>query len=122
MLSSRTLHISIDKSYDEVYEFLQQPQNFDKWAAGLATGLHPRPDGTWVAETPLGHLEVTFSSPNGYGVLDHTVYSMTERYTHLDPSYLKAASEALNKLLSFVLSSPLQSRAVTKHNPLNTAA
>ena len=74
MLTSRTLSISIEKPYDEVYDFAHRPENFSRWAEGLAIGLIPRPDGLWVAETPLGHLDVQFSSANGYGVLDHTVY------------------------------------------------
>lgn len=77
MMSARTFSIFISKAFDEVYTFAQEPQNFAKWAEGFGSGLHPRPDGTWVAEGPMGHIEVSFSVPNGYGVLDHTVYLPT---------------------------------------------
>lgn len=56
-MTSRTLGISIDRDYDDVYGFLAAPENFAKWASGM--------DAT---------AEVTTTPANEFGVLDHTVH------------------------------------------------
>ena len=53
MLSAQTLHVAINRSCDEVYAFLSQPENFPLWAKGLANSLR-REDEDWVADTPQG--------------------------------------------------------------------
>lgn len=70
---SRSLSVSIERPLKDAYDFLQQPQNFSKWASGLANSLH-QVDGKWKADTPEGPMEVRFSAPNAFGVLDHWVY------------------------------------------------
>jgi integrase len=52
----------------------------------------------WEVSAQLGHRL------NGY--------SMTERYTHLDPTYLQKSCEALDGLLSAILTRPLQYRGI----------
>ena len=69
----RHLSVSIDRSFEQAYEFLCKPENFPKWASGLAKSLK-RVQGEWVAETPEGTMSVEFSERNAYGVLDHWVY------------------------------------------------
>lgn len=54
---SRTVSVRIDRRYEEVYEFLADHRNFAKWASGMDTSV-----------------PVTYSEPNDYGVLDHTVH------------------------------------------------
>lgn len=70
---SRCLSITIERSFNDAYEFLRQPLNFSRWASGLANSLH-QVDGRWMAGTPEGPMEVRFSAPNAFGVLDHWVY------------------------------------------------
>ena len=53
MLSAQTLHVAINRSCDEVYAFLSQPENFPLWAKGLANSLR-REDEDWVADTHRG--------------------------------------------------------------------
>lgn len=72
MLSAQTLHVAINRSCDEVYAFLSQPENFPLWAKGLANSLR-REDEDWVADTPQGRIRIRFSAPNDFGVLDHWV-------------------------------------------------
>jgi hypothetical protein len=48
------------------------PENFLKWASGLAGSL-TRVGEDWVAETPEGRALVRFSERNSRGVLDHSV-------------------------------------------------
>jgi hypothetical protein len=68
----RKLSIAIDRSAAEAYEFLSVPQNFPKWASGLGKSLR-RVGAEWIAETPEGPARVSFSEPNSFGVLDHSV-------------------------------------------------
>jgi hypothetical protein len=71
-MQARTLSVAINRPAAEAYEFLAEPENFPRWASGLAGSL--RRDGEdWVAETPQGPAAVRFSERNGRGVLDHSV-------------------------------------------------
>lgn len=73
MLSAQTLSVSINKPFNEVYEFAHQPQNFALWAEGLGADLRVGMGGIWLAETPDGPAEIQFTPRNDHGVLDHTV-------------------------------------------------
>ena len=66
----RRLSIAIDRAAAEAYEFLSAPENFPKWATGLAGSLR-KVDEDWIADTPEGRAVVRFSERNAYGVLDH---------------------------------------------------
>jgi len=68
----RRLSIAIDRAAAEAYEFLSAPENFPKWATGLAGSLRKVGDD-WIADTPEGRAVVRFSERNAYGVLDHSV-------------------------------------------------
>jgi hypothetical protein len=68
----RQLRIAIGRAAAEAYDFLSRPENFPRWASGLAGSLCK--DGEdWIAETPEGRAVVRFSERNAYGVLDHAV-------------------------------------------------
>jgi hypothetical protein len=69
---ARKLSISIDRSAADANDFLSVPENFAKWASGLAGSLRKAGDG-WIAETPEGPARVRFSERNAHGVLDHAV-------------------------------------------------
>jgi hypothetical protein len=68
----RRLSIAIDRAAAEAYEFLSAPENFPKWATGLAGSLRKMGED-WIADTPEGRAVVRFSERNAYGVLDHSV-------------------------------------------------
>lgn len=71
-MKSRIVHISIERSWRDVYAFAAKPENMPLWASGLSSGLEP--DGTdWITSGPLGNARVTFTPPNDFGVLDHLV-------------------------------------------------
>jgi hypothetical protein len=55
-MESRTLSVRIERPLAEVYDFLAEPANVAKWAAGLTQDA-----------------DVTFATRNEYGVLDHSV-------------------------------------------------
>ncbi|HWP59154.1 MAG TPA: hypothetical protein VNL14_14770 [Candidatus Acidoferrales bacterium] len=69
---SRTITVRIGRPADVVYNFASDPENFPKWASGLAKSL-TKTNGEWVAETPQGPMTVRFTGQNRFGVLDHYV-------------------------------------------------
>lgn len=70
---SEHISVVIHKSFDSVNEFLAEPENFPKWASGLANGLQ-KVGEDWIAETPEGSMKVKFTEWNKFGVADHYVY------------------------------------------------
>ena len=84
MFPSRTISIAINRPLDEVYAFACVPENFLKWASGLAATLHKEGE-QWIADTPEGKAKVRFSERNAHGVLDHwvTLPDRTEIYIPL---------------------------------------
>jgi hypothetical protein len=72
LLEVRTLSVSIDRDWREVYSLASVPQNFARWASGLGTGLERSGEG-WIAQGPEGPIRIRFSPPNDFGVLDHVV-------------------------------------------------
>ncbi len=71
-LTTRIVHLSIDRPWKEVYAFAADPTRMPQWAAGLASGLTNDGD-EWIASGPLGDVRVKFAQPNDYGVIDHVV-------------------------------------------------
>lgn len=69
----RHLSIGIDRPYPQVYAFLADPANFPQWAAGLGQGVEHLGGTDWQVQTPSGPMLGHFTSPNPYGVLDHTL-------------------------------------------------
>jgi hypothetical protein len=73
-LTYKSLHISIsiDRPADEVYEFVSNPENLPKWAAGLSGSIQ-NVNGDWIAESPMGRVIIKFAERNKFGILDHDV-------------------------------------------------
>jgi carbon monoxide dehydrogenase subunit G len=69
---SRTLSISIDRPPDKVYDFILNPENLPKWAAGLCKSVR-KANADWIAETPQGPMKIRFAEKNDFRVLDHYV-------------------------------------------------
>ena len=71
-MNATTLSVSIERAPREVSDFVSEPRNLPRWAAGLARSV--RPDGdSWIAETAQGPVRVRFAASNAFGVLDHYV-------------------------------------------------
>jgi hypothetical protein len=71
-LPSTTVAVTIHRPADAVYAYACEPSSFAEWASGLGSELVPNGDH-WLAQGPDGPIEVRFSPPNPYGVLDHWV-------------------------------------------------
>lgn len=73
MLPSRTISVFIARPWHTVYALAQRPETMAAWAAGLGEAFRNE-GGRWIAETPGGPVEVRFTPPNDFGVLDHWVH------------------------------------------------
>jgi hypothetical protein len=69
--STRRVTTPVRRPAAEVAAFARDERNLPRWAAGLAAGVEQR-DGRWVADSPMGEVEVRFTSDEP-GVLDHDV-------------------------------------------------
>ena len=68
----RILHVTIRVPIERAYAFARRPENFPRWAVGLADSLRLTERG-WIADTPEGEALIHFSEANALGVLDHRV-------------------------------------------------
>ncbi|WP_210480629.1 SRPBCC family protein [Naasia sp. SYSU D00948] len=69
---TRHLGVRIQRDAADVYAFCAEPANLPRWAAGLS-GSIAQVDGRWLADSPMGRVEVEFAPRNPFGVLDHLV-------------------------------------------------
>jgi hypothetical protein len=73
---SRLVSTTIARPWKDVYAYAADPHNLVDWAAGLASAqVEPAPDrpDTYVADSPLGRVEIVWTPDNPFGVLDHVV-------------------------------------------------
>lgn len=70
---SRHISVWINRPADEVYRYAGNPEHLPSWAAGLARSELKQVDDHWVAQSPMGPVEVRFTPANDFGVLDHVV-------------------------------------------------
>lgn len=72
-MEARAVHISIQRSWRDVYDFAHRPENMARWASGLGAGLK-RDGEDWLADGgPIGKVRVSFAPVNEFGVIDHVV-------------------------------------------------
>lgn len=72
MSDFRHLSVPIGLSPRAVSAFAGAPANLPRWAAGLAAGIREE-GGRWIADSPLGPVEVRFVGDVSAGILDHEV-------------------------------------------------
>jgi hypothetical protein len=72
LLDVRHVSVSIRRPPQEVYAFASKIENLPRWASGLGGSIR-RVGGLWIADGPMGPVEVRFAAPNELGVLDHDV-------------------------------------------------
>ena len=73
MLDARTISISIDRDWREVYEAIWRPEDFPKWASGLSNASLEKKGDVWRAAGPEGPVTIRFTGHNAFGVMDHWV-------------------------------------------------
>ena len=79
-MTSQDIAVAIDRPAAEVAAFAREPRNLPAWAAGLADGIE-QVDGRWFAGSPMGRVEVRFTSDEP-GVLDHDVVLPSGEVVH----------------------------------------
>ncbi|MEA5455914.1 SRPBCC family protein [Sinomonas sp. JGH33] len=72
MSEFRHLDVPIARPPRVVAAFAGDPANLPRWAAGLAAGIR-EDSGRWIAESPMGAIEVRFVGDRSAGILDHIV-------------------------------------------------
>lgn len=72
MSEFRHLSVPIALSPRAVSAFAGNPANLPHWAAGLAAGIRAE-NGRWIADSPMGTIEVRFVGDTATGILDHEV-------------------------------------------------
>lgn len=85
MIESRTISVSINRNWNEVYETIWRPEDFPKWASGLSKSSLAKDGDAWIAEGPEGPIRISFTDRNAFGVMDHyvTLDNGTEIYVPL---------------------------------------
>ena len=73
MLETRTISISINRNWNDVYEAIWRPESFPKWASGLSKSPLAKYGEVWKAEGPEGPITIRFTDHNVFGVMDHYV-------------------------------------------------
>lgn len=70
---SRHVSVWIDVRAEDAYAFMADVRQLPKWAAGLA-GSELVPSGDhWIADSPMGEVQVRFARENDFGIVDHVV-------------------------------------------------
>ena len=73
MLEARTVSISIERPWRDLYEAVWRPGCFPKWASGLSGSSLEKEGEAWKAEGPEGPVRIRFTGHNPFGVMDHHV-------------------------------------------------
>ena len=79
-MTSQDIAVAIARPTAQVADYARQPGNLPAWAAGLADGIE-EVDGRWFATSPMGRVEVRFTSDEP-GVLDHDVVLPSGEVVH----------------------------------------
>jgi uncharacterized membrane protein len=72
LLQAQTVSVSTTVAAAVVYAFARQMDRLPEWASGLAAGIEER-DGRWIAQSPMGEVQIAMAAHNAFGVLDHDV-------------------------------------------------
>ena len=73
MLEAKTISVSINCNWRDLYEALWKPETFPKWASGLSNSSIEKAGEDWKARGPEGPIRIKFTDHNPYGVMDHWV-------------------------------------------------
>ena len=68
---ARNISISINRPFDDVYQFASNPENLSLWIAFIKSVS--KNGDTWLATTDIGDIRIRFVVPNNFGVIDHLV-------------------------------------------------
>lgn len=72
LMETRVISVAIERSPNDVYDFIVNPANLPKWAPGFALSTTKDEEG-WVVTTSDGPMRIAFVDRNDLGVADHYV-------------------------------------------------
>jgi hypothetical protein len=70
---SKSISISIERSWRDVYEAIWRPEAFPGWASGLSQSRLQKRGDEWTAEGLEGPIKIRFTERNAFGIMDHHV-------------------------------------------------
>ena len=73
MREAKTISISIDQPWQDLYDAIWRPECFPTWASGLSKSPLEKEGESWTAQGPEGPIRVRFTDHNPFGVMDHYV-------------------------------------------------
>ena len=73
MLEAKTISVSINCNWRDLYEAFWKPETFPKWASGLSNTSIEKDGEEWKAIGPDGPIRIKFTDHNPFGVMDHWV-------------------------------------------------
>ena len=73
MLQAKTISISINCNWRDLYEAFWKPETFPRWASGLSNSSLEKAGEDWKARGPEGPIRIKFTDYNPFGVMDHWV-------------------------------------------------
>jgi hypothetical protein len=74
MLDVKTITVSIDRDWQDLYNAIWRPEAFRSWASGLSESTLEACGDHWKAHGPGGSVTIRFTDHNRFGVMDHYVY------------------------------------------------
>ena len=72
LMETRVVSVAIERSPQDVYDFIVNPANLPQWAPGFALSVAKDEEG-WIVTTSDGPMRVAFVDHNDLGVADHYV-------------------------------------------------
>ncbi len=66
----------------QVYAFARQRENLHLWATCLASADIEQQGDHWIADSPMGRIQIRMAPTNDFGVLDHDVTTPDGTTTH----------------------------------------
>lgn len=74
MLESRVVVVSINRPFQEVYDYLADPANLSQWGTNFGTEMRHVSGTTYEVDLPAGKLMMRFSERNRFGIIDFAIY------------------------------------------------
>ncbi|WP_250441050.1 polyketide cyclase [Caballeronia sp. AZ1_KS37] len=72
-MHTRTLTVTVDRDWRELYDAIWRPEVFPTWASGLAQSTLEDMGDHWRARGPAGEVTIRFTEHNAFGIMDHRV-------------------------------------------------
>lgn len=93
MRASRAIKVSIERPYAEVYNFIADVQNLEKWALPPGSHIQPMGGDSWLLTWPDMQRVLHTTPHNPFGVLDYESHALGETNSNMTAARLVANGE-----------------------------